>query len=458
VRHLAALVAAVAVLVSTGVFEPSPVAAYAPPKPPPAPSPQDIQRHLQEQHRKEQEMLQQWLRQQQLWHQHMQKQAEEYRKQQQHLKGHVPPPNLPKHGAPPNPPKHGTEPKLGKHAAPPPPPKHAALPHHPKIEAKQFPLRRQASAALVQASHHIHAAAGFPAEQKALALGSIHEAILRLGEGAPAPAAPLQKGDHIRLAEGRLHSAHKDVVEARRLPHELKVPVLAEIHRALFYLTHPAMPFPTMEQARHQLVQALHQVHASGLPDRPKGEALTNIRQALLVLGEVPPAPSAPVRGDHLRLAEGHLYRAHKDVVDTRHLPPQVRGPVLAEINNALFLLKSPTAPFPNLKEARDQLVRAWHQVQAASGMGAEMKELALTSIGEAMIVLGESVPRPWPSYPGGDHLRLAEEHLQKAHADVVSKTHLPHELKAFVLEEIKRANVVLKHSANPGGRGIATK
>jgi hypothetical protein len=194
------------------------------------------------------------------------------------------------------------------------------------------------------------------------------------------------------------------------------------------------------------------------LPDRPKGEALTNIRQALLVLGEVPPAPSAPVRGDHIRLAEGHLYRAHKDVVDTRHLPPQVRAPVLSEINNALFLLKSPTAPFPNLKEARDQLVRAWHQVQAENAMRAEMKELALVSIGEAMIVLGESLPRPWPSYPGGDHLRLAEEHLQKAHADVVSKTHLPHELKAFVLEEIKRANVVLKHSANPGGRGIATK
>jgi hypothetical protein len=424
---------------------------------------------MQEQQRREQEMLKQWLKQQQLWHQQMQKQIEEHRKHQQRMRELAPKqnpakngtqPNPTKHGADPKIAKHGPDPKMAKHAGHPHPEKHHAHLHHPMFTPKQFPQRKQASKALIEASRHLHAAAGFPAETKELALGSIHEAILRLHEELPTPAAPLLKGNHIQLAEGRLHSAHKDVMEARHLPHEVKVPVLAEIHKALFYLTHPAMPFPRMEQARHELVQALNQVHAArGLPDRHKGEALANIRQALLVLGQVPPPPGAPgPGGDPIRQAEGHLYKAHKDVVDTRHLPAQLRAPVLSEIGNALFLLKSPAKPFPDMREARDQLVRAWHQVRAESGMGAEMKELALTSIGEAMVVLGENVPRPWTRYPEGDHIKLAEGHLQKAHEDVASKAHLPHELKAFVLEEIKRATVVLKHSANQGRGGIASK
>jgi hypothetical protein len=55
-------------------------------------------------------------------------------------------------------------------------------------------------------------------------------------------------------------------------------------------------------------------------------------------------------------------------------------------------------------------------------------------------------LPRPRAARSKDDHIRLAEEHLHKAHADVVSQKHLPQELKGSVLTEIHRASVVLKH------------
>jgi hypothetical protein len=215
-----------------------------------------------------------------------------------------------------------------------------------------------------------------------------------------------------------------------------------------------------MEKARHELVQALHQVHAAGgLAARPKGEAQTHIREALLALGEVPPAPVAPSqKHDHIRLAEGHLRGAYKDVLETRHLPHELRAPVLREIHNALFVLMHPETPRPNMKPTLDELVRAWHQVHAASKMSDDRKELALTSIGEAIIVLGENLPRPRAHAPEDDHIKLAEGHLHKAHEDVVSKKDLPRELKESVLGEIDKATVVLKHPGKPDGGVAAPK
>jgi hypothetical protein len=441
-RQLAELIAAIAVIISAGAFDASPLEANPPHKSPPGggPTPQQIQQKMQEQQRKEQQMLQELLKQQQRWHEQMKKQREEYHKQQLLKKQPGTPPPGTKPGAHPHPEKRNVKP--------------------PVIGANQFPARKQACNALVRASRHVHAAFDFPVEPKEVALGSIREALLGLGE-VPLPPTPLlQKGNHILWAEEHLQTAHRDVLNARNLPHEVKVPVLGEIHKAMFVLRHRGTRFPEMEKARHELVQALHHVHAAdGLPVRRKGEALTNIREAMLTLGQVPPAPVAPSqKADHIRLAEGHLRGAYKDVFEARHLPHELRAPVLRDIHTALFVLTHPETPFPNMKPTLDELVRAWHQVDAASGMSNDRRELAHNSIGEAIVVLGENLPRPRPHPQEGDHIKLAEEHLHRAHQDVVSKKHLPHELKEVVLEEIHRATVVLKHFGKPDGRVSAPK
>ncbi len=438
--RLAARIAALAVLVPAGILTSLPLSAYPPPKPPAGPSPQQIQKQIQEQQRREQQMLQEWLKQQQLRHQHMQKMLEEHQKQLQRIKVEGTKANLPHPGA---------KPKM---------PHHAPHAHIPAITPKQFPNRKRACNELVLAMRHVNAAGGFPVEPREVALGNIREALLGLGETPSPLAPPIQRGNHIHWAEEHLQSAHNDVFAARLLPHEVKVAVLAEIHRAMFVLHHPGMPFPKMEQPRKELVLALHQVHAAGgLPPRRKDEVLTNISQALLVLGEVPPTPHAPsLRDDHVRLAEGHLRRAYKEVFETRHLPAHLRAPALWDIRNAMFVLTHPETPFPNMKPTRDELVRAWHQVHASSVMAAAVRELALTSIGEAIIVLGEKLPRARDRVPEGDHIKRAEEHLENARKDVISKNHLPEELKETVLGEIQRAAVALKHPAIPLNGAVA--
>jgi hypothetical protein len=433
-RRLAALIAAIAVLISARAFDLSPLTAHPPPKHAGGgPSPQEIQRKLEEQQRKEQQMLQQMLKQQQQHQQHMQKLLQEHQKQQLKKQAGTPP-----HGKQPHVPKPGAQPKL------------------PAITAKHFPNKKQACNALLQALRHVHAASKFPAEPREMAAGNIRAALLGLGEVPPTPPPPpVQRGDHIGWAKEDLQRAHRDVINARNLPHPVKTPVLAEIHRAIYFLNHPGMPFPKMEQAHRELVQAMHQVHAApALEVRAKETALANIREALIVLGEVPPAPVGPTqRGDHIRLAEGHLHRAYKDVSEARHLPHEQRAPALWEIHHAMFVLHEPAAKFPDMKDAKNQLVYAWHQVHAVHGIRDEMKKLALGSIGEAMMVLGEKVPSAWPNYPKADHIKLAEEHLHKAHEDVAAKRPFPQ--KESVLEEIHRAAVVLKHAANPD-KGVA--
>ncbi|HZV04455.1 MAG TPA: hypothetical protein VE999_05130 [Gemmataceae bacterium] len=442
-RQLAALIAVAAVIISTCSIDPSPLAANPPHRPPAGPSPQQIQHMLQEQQRKEQQMLQELLKQQQRWREQMKKRLEEHQKHLQQMKALGGNQNALKHTAKPNASKHRAKPT-----------------HSIALGPKHFPNRKQACKELIQASRHIQAADGFPIEPKGVALGSIGQALVDLGEGPPSPAPPLQRGNHIHWAEEHLQSARNDVMNARHLPHEVKVPVLAEIHRAMFVLRHPGMPHPRMEQARRELVLALHQVHAAdGLPHRSKEEALTKIGEALLVLGEAPPTPVVPDQKEgHVRRAEAHLHRAYRDVFEARHLPHYQRAPVLWDIHRALFALTHPDTPHPNMKPAIDELVRAWHQVDAAHGMSHDRKELARDIIGEAIIVLGEPLPRPRTPSSNDDHIKRAEEHLHKAHSDVVSQKHLPHELKESVLGEIHRATVVLKHPKDADKGEAASK
>ena len=473
-RHLAALIAAVAVIISTGAFEPSLLAANPPhPHPSGGPSPQQIQQHLQEQHRKEQLMLQEWLRQQRAYQQHLQRLREEYQKKlRQRMMEQAPLHNGGKPGptppikpatAPPS--KRGPESRAkGGQASQGNP--GTNLPY-PVITGKQFPFRKDACGDLIQALRHMHAAAEFHAESREVALESIREALRRFGE-TPTLAAPNHKKDHLRWAETNLRDAHKRMFDAwylgspRSLQPELWVPVLAEIHKAMFSLRHPGLEFPDLEQVRHELVEAMHLVHAAdGLHVRPKGKALMNVRKALYVLGKVPPVPSAPdQKSDHIRLAEGHVRTAYKAVLEARLLPPEMRAPVLSEIYYAIFVLThpNPAIPFPSMKETIRELDLAWRELLSVPGMDVELRELALTSIGETIIVLGATLPGRWESRNEGDHFKLADEHLRKANEYVVSKQHLPQELRKRLLEEIERATVVLKHTAIPGGGVAAPK
>jgi hypothetical protein len=381
-----------------------------------------MQKMIQEQQRKEHQMLQEWLKQQQHLREQMKKRFEEHQKHMQQMKG------------------------LGGNLNAQP---HAVKPQHRMaIGPREFPSRRQACKELIQASRHVQEAPDLPIEAKGVALGSISQALIDLHEALPPPAPPLQRGNHRHLADEHLHRTRNDVINARHLPHEVKVPVLHEIHRAMFVLHHPGWPHPKMEQARRELVRALHQVYAAKeFPHRPREEALTRIREALATLGELPPSPGVPVQNpDHVRAAERHLRLAYKDVLETRHLSHYQRAPVLWEIHRALFVLMHPDTQHPNMKPAVDELVRAWHQVRAAREMRGDRQELALTNIGEAIIVLGEPLPRPRAAPSNDDHIRQAEVHLHKALADVDSQKHLPHELREFELKEIHRASVVLKH------------
>jgi hypothetical protein len=516
-RPLAALIAAAAVIIWTGAFEPSLLPANPPhvphPHPGGMPSPHQMPQHLQEQFRKEQQMLQEWLGQQRVYHENLQRLRAEHEKRQrqrmmeQALRNgakpgsipHIIPPAAPPHVKPgqalpirpaavphlkpgpaaqpkPGPGSHPNE-GLAKHPKPGPisygHPGTASQgnpgtnPQQPVITAKQFPPRTQACGDLVQALRHMHAADEFHAESREMALGSIRETLRRFGE-TPTLAAPIQKKDHLRWAETYLRSAHKRMFELwyrgnpRWLPPELWVPVLAEIHRALFFLDHPGLPFPNLEQARHELVEAMHLVHgAEKLHVRSKERAFVNVRKALYVLGEVPPAPSAPdPKADHIRLAEGHLRRAYKDVLAARLLPPEMRAPVLWEIYYAMFVLTNlnPAIPFPSMNEITDELVWAWQELLSVPGMSIELQELALTSIGEAIIVLGHTLPGRWALRKEGDHFKLAGEHLRKAQEHVESKQHLPQELRERLLKEINRATVVHRHTATHGGGVAAPK
>jgi hypothetical protein len=398
-------------------------------------------RHEQEKKMREeyQKHMQKQLLEQQKHHQHLQKELEERMK-------HQPPSTKP-----------GTPAPVPKGKAPPPGSK--SLGHlPPPITVKQLPSRGQVCRALKMALSQVHAEAKLRPEPKQMAMISISQALIELGEAPPMPPPPLaQKGDHIRWAREDLQTAHRGVINARHLPPPVKVPVLAEIQKALHFLSYPDWPYPNMGPARKQLIEALHQVHAAGLEVRAKEMALRNIREALHVLGEVSPAPIAPSQnGERIRLAEEHLYKAYKDVVEAKHLPPEQRMPALWEIHNAMFALRHPAQTFPDLKEAKDQLVYALHQVHAAPIPVVGLKELALTNIGEAIRVLGENPPRAWDRYEKRDHIHEAEMHHHKARADVDSKKLLP--LREFVLEKISVADMALKEAANPGKAVAAPK
>lgn len=105
-------------------------------------------------------------------------------------------------------------------------------------------------------------------------------------------------------------------------------------------------PHPKTKQARREVVQAFYQVHAAkGLPIRKKDAILRNIHAAMDVLGEALPQPQRIQPGNHIKLAEEHLHKAHKELVGTKELPPILRKDALAEIKRAIDELKAAAQP-----------------------------------------------------------------------------------------------------------------
>lgn len=449
----AALVVAVAVFIAAGALEPRPLGAYPPPH---QPSPQEVKRRVMVEQRKAQEqqarMLQELLKQQQLRHQQEQRLREEYQKQlqkqlQERQKNHLP---VTKPGVPPP-----AVTKGGPHLPGMKPGAELPLP----ISRKRFPQRAQARNALISALRQVHAVADLPVGSKEMAIGTISEAIGLLGDPPPMPLSPVaQKGNHRTWATEDLQRAQKEVIHAALLPPPMKVPVLEKINQAVFILHHPDMPYPKMEKARSELIAALHQVNAAvALDGKAKGMALGNIREALHVLGEVSPEPMVPSqKGDHVLFAERHLQAAYKGVIEERRLPPEQRVFALREIQHAMFVLRYPAMKFPDLKVAKDQLVYALHQVHAAKEIRADYKELAKTSVGNAISALGETPRSPQYEPRGGNHIRDAEMHLNKAREDLRTKMHLPE--REYVFKQIDIAEMALKEGANPGSGGSAAK
>jgi hypothetical protein len=95
---------------------------------------------------------------------------------------------------------------------------------------------------LTNAWLHVNAAAHLSARRKTVALTSISQALMALGGATPKPIAAVKNGNHVLEAEGHLLKAHKEVLEAKRLPLALKTAVLGEITNAQAALRTKANP------------------------------------------------------------------------------------------------------------------------------------------------------------------------------------------------------------------------
>jgi hypothetical protein len=105
--------------------------------------------------------------------------------------------------------------------------------------------------------------------------------------------------------------------------------------------------------------------------------------------------------------------------------------------------------PQPIMKPALHELTEAWRYIDASPLLPARSKNALSSHIGQALTALGGAMPKASASSKKGNHLKLAEEHLQRANKEVLLLSHLSPEVQKVVLKEIKSATALVKKHAN---------
>lgn len=128
----------------------------------------------------------------------------------------------------------------------------------------------------------------------------------------------------------------------------------------------------------------------------------------------------------------------------------QARGNQASKVPNATPKQRvAATKPQPIMKPALHELTEALLYVNASPLLATRSKNAVIKHIGEALTALGSAMPKANAASKKGNHLKLAEEHLQKANKEVLLLSHLEPALQKAVLKEIKSATDLVKKHAN---------